>query len=343
MANDQQAPSLAASPVINVWYENALRYGQFGNPQRQINILGNVYDPDGSISSLSYRLNNASAVTLRVGPDGYRLANPGDFNIALNTTALESGTNRVIITATDNSGDIASKTVDFTYTPNRTWPQSYSTNWAGASAINDQAQVVDGLWQIVPGGVRPVQVGYDRLIAIGDLSWFHNYEVTVPITVHSFTPRSADDQGGVGIILRWQGHQGTGTLPFEWRDLGAYGYYSKTRSGLALRLDGRDPIVQPYTLAMNVTYIFKVRAETVKGEGRYSFKVWQQGQPEPDWNSSAFSSLVNVVDDGDDLLQGSMLLVAHRADATFGNVTINPISAPALELDHSVFLPHVQQ
>ena len=53
-----------ANPVITVWYESTLSFGALGNPQDQINIVGNVSDSDGSVSSLSYRLNGGSSVTL---------------------------------------------------------------------------------------------------------------------------------------------------------------------------------------------------------------------------------------------------------------------------------------
>ena len=324
-----QAPAneLTAAPTITIWYENDLRFGQIGNPQTQINILGNVSDPDsgGSVTSLSYRLNNGPSNPLTIGPNSDRLANRGDFNVAINTSALANGANTVIITAVDNTGASRSKTVTFNYTRGRTWPQSYNTYW-GNGAINDQAQVVDGLWQVTPQGVRPQQVGYDRLIAIGDVGW-RNYEVVVPITVHQFYPNGSD-AGGVGIIARWQGHLGSSQPPSNWYQIGAYAYYSNRIERLTLRLNETSPTnTQTYPFELNTTYIFKLRAETVGSAGRYSFKIWEQGQPEPAWSDSRFSSLVNVLDNNNDLLSGSVLLVAHRVDATFGNVAICPIDA----------------
>jgi hypothetical protein len=311
----------SALPIITVWYEQNYQFGQLGNPQGDINILGNVRDSDGSVRSLTYSLNGGQPVSVPIGTDNIRLANAGDFNLSIARTMLRSGSNTVVITATDNSSDVAQKSVLFNYTPGRTWPLPYTTNWANGT-IHSQAQVVDGLWQINSSSVRPTQVGYDRLIAIGDVSWT-SYEVLVPITLHSFSPVGTD-AGGVGIIVRWQGHIGTGTLPTGWTRLGAYGYYSNRLGGLALRLNDTNPYEANFTMQSNRPYLFKLKAETVAQGGRYSFKVWEQGQPEPAWTDSRFQNIVNRVDSSGDLLQGSILLVAHRADATFGNPTICP-------------------
>jgi uncharacterized repeat protein (TIGR02543 family) len=324
----QLAPQVVAnaSPVITIWYENSLNFGQLGNPQRQVNILGNISDPDSSISSLSYSLNNGASISLPIGPSGsIRLVNQGDFNVAIDITSLRSGSNTVVLTGKDSGGATTTKTVIFQYTPSHTWPIPYSTTWASAGAINNQAQVVDGKWNIVQGGVRVEQQGYDRVIAIGDMSW-KDYEILVPITVYAFypDPTNPDDGGGAGVIARWQGHTGGGVLPSDWRTMGAYGYYSNRYNGLALRINGNTPPVQNFAFQYGTTYLFKLRAETVPTGGKYSLKVWVKGQPEPPWNTS--SNLVGVVDSNGDLPTGSILLVAHRADALFGDVTICPFN-----------------
>lgn len=320
-------PAANSLPVITVWYESSLKFSQIGNPQTQINILGNVSDTDGTIQTLTYRLNGRPAVSLSIGPNTTRLINPGDFNAALNTTDLLNGANSLLLTSTDNNGGIQSKTVTFMYTRGNVWPLPYSTHWSSAASIQDQAQVVDGQWQIGLGGIHPTQFGYDRLVAIGDVNWT-NYEVLVPVTVRAFYPDPSNpgDAGGVGMITRWQGHIGPGQPPSDWTQLGAYGYYSNRTGGLALRLNANSPITQSFAFQYNTTYLFKMRAETVAQGGRYSFKVWKQGQPEPDWSSAQFSKIVNVIDGANDLLQGSALLVAHRVDATFGDATVCPLN-----------------
>jgi hypothetical protein len=327
VVGEQLAPQAAvnASPVITVWYENSLTFGQLGNPQRQVNILGNIADSDSSISSLSYTLNGGPSISLPIGPDGsVRLVNKGDFNIAIDITSLTQIDNTVVITGVDSGGATTTKTVIVHYTPSHTWPIPYTTTWASAGAINNQAQVVDGKWNIVPGGVRIIELGYDRLIAIGDMQW-KDYEVLVPITIYGFNGPSTDP-GGTGVIVRWQGHTGGGVLPTGWSTLGAYGYYSaRNGGGLALRLNANDPIMQSFSYQPGTTYLFKLRAETVNNNsGKYSLKAWVKGQPEPPWDPN--STIVGVVDSNSDLLAGSILLVAHRADVMFGDVTICPFN-----------------
>jgi hypothetical protein len=320
-------------PTITVWYENNLQFGQIGNPQERVDILGNVNDPDGSVSSLTYQLNGGSAVAISIGPDGRRLARRGDFVAAIPTTNLRSGSNTLVLTATDNNSGVRTKTVTFTYTPGRTWPMPYTIRWSSAGSIHNVAQVVDGLWNLSSNGVRPSQVGYDRVIAVGDVNW-SNFEVLVPITIHGFQPdpNNPSDAGGVGIITRWRGHIGSGQPPDGWTRLGAYGYYSNRVGALALRLDNTSPSTQSFNFSYGRTYLFKMRAETVNGAGRYSLKVWENGKPEPAYTDPAFSNLYNRVDANNDLLNGSVLLVAHRADATFGNVTICPPSGVTYNL-----------
>ena len=48
-------------PEIEIWYGDNQKFGHLGNPQKWINILGNVSDQDG-IKSLHYSLNNGSEV-----------------------------------------------------------------------------------------------------------------------------------------------------------------------------------------------------------------------------------------------------------------------------------------
>ncbi|MEO8169038.1 MAG: hypothetical protein ABI623_12375, partial [bacterium] len=89
-----------AAPTITLWNGLNQSYGQTGNPQTAINILGNVTDSSG-IQSLSYTLNGGSSVNLSRGPDTRRLLKPGDFNIDIYTSALNSGSNTILITATN--------------------------------------------------------------------------------------------------------------------------------------------------------------------------------------------------------------------------------------------------
>src|SRR5207244_2788137 len=70
-------------------------------------------------------------------------------------------------------------------------------------------------------------------------------------------------------------------------------------------------------LALEVKYTFKFQVTSNMARGsRFSFKVWRAGTPEPTgWQLQA---------DGV-LCRGSVLVAAHRADVTVGNIHITPL------------------
>ena len=125
-------------------------------------------------------------------------------------TDLRAGANSVVITAVDETGATAQATVTVDYRGGSvTWsPQTYIYDWATATRIDDLAQVVDGEWALDGGGVRPTVFDFDRLLALGDLSW-RDYTVTVPISVFGIDESGytgASNGPGVGVMVRWQGH-----------------------------------------------------------------------------------------------------------------------------------------
>lgn len=317
-----RTPGLSGwAPVIDFWYGSEQTFGQIGVPQPVVNILGNVTG-SAPIATLTYSLNGSAQRPLTVGPDGLRLVGNGDFNIELSLAELQLGSNSLQVRAVDTAGYQSQRQVQVNRVGGNQWPQTYSINWAQAPSIAAVAQVVDGRWAIQPNGVRTIQVGYDRLIAIGDLAW-QNYEVTVPITVHS-TQYLSYNPPAVGLILRWPGHTPDGKQPTErWWPLGVFGMYRWYQTNPALRLyDIGYQIVDPAAmqLQLGVPYLFKLRARTLPGPTtEYKFKVWPTSQPEPTaWTLSHQEG-------AGDPASGSMLLVAHFVDATFGNVTIVPV------------------
>jgi uncharacterized repeat protein (TIGR02543 family) len=176
-------------------------------------------------------------------------------------------------------------------------------------------------------------MGYDRLVAIGDMdesSW-HDYEIRVPVTIHGIDPAGyeAPSYGpGVGILMRWDGHYDLGgSQPsLGWYPLGALGWYTWRNDPLGDRLmmigNYGDRIAEDTSgrkLAFDVPYIFKMHVETIPGQGGlYALKVWEEGQSEPSaWDLVAQEGL-------SDPQNGSLLLVAHYVDASFGDVTITP-------------------
>ena len=359
----QAAPS---APVITVWYGSPQDFGALGNPQRQINILGHATDTSnltyslngGPDIELAIERSSSAAVPSEAtaipqadqGPDSVRvrgplgdpgpmgldaaaallvspsprLAQPGDFNAEINTADLRDGPNTVTLKANDGQ---ATETVAVNYYAGNTWPQPYSIDWDSVADIRDVVQVVDGQWAKDGDSIRTMATGYDRIVALGDIGW-DDFQVTVPVTIHSFPDPNA---GGVGVVARWQGHfQIDNEQPGRgWWQIGAYGFYRNRDANnggpkLAIYTGHYDILKDEsgYRVPLNTPHYFKLRAQTkVPGEsGFYSFKAWQVGTPEPE-------SWVFEVQDAppDEMFNGSVLLVAHEADASFGDVEILPV------------------
>jgi len=313
-------------PVIDVWYGSHQVFGHLGNPQQWVNILGNVSDPDG-MASLTYSLNGGPESPLSIGPDARRLASEGDFTIEIAYTDLISGSNQVVITATDDFSNQAVETVTVEYVSGNVWPRPYSIDWSSVEEIQDMAQIVDGLWTLEADSIRPVVLGYDRIIAIGDMTW-DDYAVTVPITIHGVDPvyEYPSNGAGVGILMRWNGHvDWDGSQPrYGWYPMGGMGWYAWESGGsnrLCLFGNRARLIAQDTsrTLDLGVAYNFKMRVETIPDQGGlYSLKVWEASEPEPpEWDFFGQEGL-------DDPQNGSLLLMAHHVDASFGDVTITP-------------------
>lgn len=320
-----------AAPVIDIWYGSEQTFGQLGTPQDWVNILGNVSDADGNLSTLTYRLNGGASRSLNVGPDRRRLYNEGDFNIDIARAQLSTGSNEVIITARDTLGSETQATVTINYSSANVWPLPYSFDWSTTGEIQDVVQVVDGKWGIHDDAAYPQEMGYDRLLAIGDLTW-GNYEITVPVTINQLDPGGYNDISGspaVGVVLRWEGHTDIpvacsqpqcGYLPigvaswYDWEidDEGFLMWNSHS-------LSSTDNSGKKLTLG--TTYLWKVRAETPPGtNGYFQFKVWEQGTQEPpNW-------LLTFTDtNGQSLRNGSLLLLAHHADVSFGDPQVTPL------------------
>jgi uncharacterized repeat protein (TIGR02543 family) len=329
-SGDRTFTTTAQFPVIDVWYGSDQQFGNVGIPQRWINILGNASDPNG-IASLRYSLNSGTWRTLSMGPDSRRLASPGDFNVELDYSAVLQGTNDVRISATDTQGHESVKTVWFDVTKSSTWPTPYSVNWGSVSDIQDVAQVVDGLWDITGNTVRPLVLDYDRLIAIGDVTWA-NYEVTTTVKVQSIDSggyASPSNGPAVGLGMRWKGHSVNGKQPnSDFWPAGAFGWYRWNASGVQrFELRGNRYNKNAYDnsgrqLALGQTYVFKMRVETEPdGQHLYRFKVWLQSASEP----SGWDLQIRNGNLADDPTHGSLLLIAHHVDARFGSVVITPV------------------
>jgi hypothetical protein len=324
--------SVSGAPLIDVWNGLDQSFGQLGIPQVAVNVLGNVSDPDG-VASIRYSLNGAPNVTLRMGPDSRRLAKLGDFNVELPVTGLNDGANTLRLTATDSGGAVSVVDVDVDFAAGNVWPTPYSVDWSTASEIDDVAQIVDGKWTLENGGVRSVEPAYDRIIAIGDVSWT-DYEVTVPVTINGFDESGFSSPvsgrgAGLGLLVRWAGATDKPVVTAEpksgWLPHGAIGWWwweSPTSARLELTANGSRLGRTAYGTppAVGSTLMYKMRVETDPvGVTDYSLKVWPSTESEPaTWNFSGS-------DKPGDPQTGSIVLLAHHVDATYGDVTVTPL------------------
>lgn len=319
--------------AIQPWYGTEQPFGKPGEPQMQINLLGTVITPTGTIT-LSYKLNNGPEQPLSVGPDQRRLAQTGDFNIDIPYSELATGINTIDITA-KNQVTTTSQTVLVNYYMGNQWPLTYTTNWETASTIQERAQIVDGRWVLSDGQVRPTVLDYDRMIAIGDVSWT-GYEITVPVTIHAIDEAgfAAPSNGpGVGLLLRWQGHfQKDDEQPeIGWQNFGSIGWYRWRKDDndaiyagqQLLAFGGREVDSNAANVpAFGVQYIMKMSVQpSTNGPSYYRYKAWRADEAEPAaWDLESFGRAGEPT-------TGSLLLVAHHVDASFGNVNVYPISS----------------
>ena len=309
-------------PTIDVWYGDTQDFGVLGNPQEfYINIMGNVSDSDG-VASLSYTLDGGSPIALTIGSDGRRLENAGDFNIDPNWTTLSTGPHTIVITAEDAFGNTTNQTITVNYSGGNLWSFPYTADWSTLTTDGDPntpdpeiqtlAQVVDGNWSVDSGWIRTVEPGYDRLVALGDhLS--DDYEVLVPLIMHT-TPGGF----GAGLLFRWNGHTDTpvscsqpkcGYLP-----LGAIGWF---RSGSIEFYN--TGVSESFSITTGTTYWMRMRVENSGSNPAYYLKVWEDGETEPvDWNLTHTEEVSTPQ-------TGSILLITHQADVSFGTVEITNI------------------
>lgn len=317
------------SPVIDVWQGPLQYFGQRGVPQKWINILGNVSDSD-TVQSLSYTLNGGNSVSLSIGRDHRRLEHQGDFNIDIDKDLLTDGANQVVITAIDKLGATSSKSITLINSSGREWDPNYEISWDTVTNIQNVVQVVDGKWEKTTNGLKIMETGYDRLVAIGDLKW-KEYEIAVPVTIHSLDPSLGLYGGkiyGLGVLMRWTGHSDKPLDVAGWQPksgylpLGNIGWITWERddtsnTGLAL-FTGNEKV--DFSPVMGETYMLKIRVESFQDIGHlYSMKAWKFGDAEPEpW------SLFDLVDFGE-LGNGSLLLISHHVEATFGDIKIQPI------------------
>jgi hypothetical protein len=310
-------------PAIDLWYGSSQVFGKAGIPQRFVNVLGNVRDPDG-IASLTYSLNGAAALPLSIGPDGRRLQRSGDFNVDVPYAGLPA-TSTITIRASDTRSNVSTETVQVQVdTGIASLP--YSIDWSSVAEVSDVAQIVDGKWLLGSDGLRVLEPGYDRLVAIGELQQWTNYEATVEITLNQPLDVNTTYPPFIGLAMRWTGHfDWGGRQPWiGWHPFGCLmGYVHRpSESGMAGWTSdgstfGGDSRPEP---TVGVPYVYKMRGEPLQsGDIEYSMKMWPSGQPEP--SAWAITHIENQP-----TASGSLLVVVHEADVTLGDVAIVSVS-----------------
>jgi uncharacterized repeat protein (TIGR02543 family) len=321
---DDGESTAATPPVVDAWYGDSQSFGALGVPQQWVNVVGTVWDTD-SITALSYSLNGGASAPLSIGPDAFRLEGTGDFNVEIDVAELMPGSNELVITATDVLAEERNHSVTLNHTAGVTAPLPLDASFTAASAISDAAQVVDGRWYLTDDGVRvdSSATGYSRYITLGDRAWSPNYEVTAPITVHE------GDLGGsfrAGIAIGWQGHTGSQQprLSNPYLALAAIRDFPANPT-LILKDNDQIRAEKTVTVQPDIRYILKMSCQYFGiGQVRVDVKLWEDGTPEPsEWDLTYNFAARN----------GSTLLIADYAEVTFGDVSVVPLEALAIESD----------
>lgn len=328
--NNRSKASVENQTMIDIWYGDEQRFGHLGLPQRWINILGRV--DTKRVVNLEYVLDDAAPQPLSIGPDGHRLASPGDFNVELAFDALTTGFHTLAIIATDSGGNSAQRNVTLVMEERKRRPLPHRIQWNQVPRIQDAAQIVDGRWKLTTQGVRVVEPYYDRVIALGDLSWT-DYEVRTTVIFHGLrVPNKEQGDAGAGVIhaalaVRWPGHDMDGRQPHvKWYPLGATAEFRVNPSwkGCSWRILGGGGIVAEETdkraIELEHPYIMKHQVVSARGSAtRYRVKLWKGEEPEPvNWD-------LELLKEPSDVHQGGALLIAHYSEVTFGDVEVLPV------------------
>lgn len=326
--------------VIDVWYGTNQAFGANGNPQEWVNILGRV---DNTATGLTYSLNGGAEQDLNMGPCTYgRLSSNGDFNVEMAYGDLEDGANTVQIKAWNSQGQLSVKNVQVNYTTGQVWALPYSIDWGVSTNVPDVALATDGKWIATNGRVRPVDQGYDRTLAVGDITWT-NYEIVTEIAIVSngwelLSPSSMANVGAgswAGLVANWQGNFALASPEYEcqsqprngWNKAGALlSFYTANRYDFGLVLwDGQDymgvnnirsAITNYHPTVSN--YYMKLRTEMTNSGTQcfYRGKVWPVGSPEPEaWDIEHIGSAA-----GKTWTRGCATLCSYECNVSFGNV-----------------------
>jgi hypothetical protein len=328
---------------IEIWHGTEQRVGHLGRAQADFNLLGRVQEPE-KLLALQYALNDS--IPMELNFRAYRrLAADGHFNADIPIAALAPGPNTIELQARFADGGVARRTVTVERLSGAR-PLPVQIDWSAVSDPQDVGQYVDGHWLLGEDGLRPAHLGYDRLFLIGDETW-QDYQVTAAVTIHEVTPQTGPLSGGngLGVVLRFAGHVIGGPRRFpvaqpKWgyQPFGAITWLRWQRGhadGAAFHQfhPGASKDTQDYgqvEVRLGETYLLKALCQTLpddeqgRGVSRYAFKLWPAAADEPEaW---AFE---HVQVSGDALRRGGLALLAHHVDASFGDISIVPLTPAA--------------
>ncbi len=321
------------SPVdIDIWYGSEQRFGHLGEPQRWINVLGQI-SPADRVADASYSINDRDTQALSLGCDLHRLAMPGDFNVQLGWDEVNKGKNELRITAYDNNGTAATTTVILYVEKGNRWALPYQIDFGAVADLQDVVQVVDGQWDLVDDGVRTKQKYYDRVLTMGDSSW-KNFETVVSLTIHDWTPSEPGpptfNVSHFGVAMRWRGHHLDGRQPSrKWYPLGAQGEFllkhpTDSCQWRILFDGGKTGKPKRYARERNQLDVGKpmqvrTQIKTMEdGRSRYRFKQWHSDRSEPiHWDVEGYET--------GDYPSGALCLVPHNSDVTIHSVSVRPL------------------
>lgn len=339
------------APQIKLWYGPTQHFGSPGLAQPWVNVLGAVSREDTETISLSYTLNGMPGRShlsvpggLNIGPHPSakaprRLMSKGDFNIDLDVHDLKPGKNQVEITASDTSARVTNAILHLNYRAGLRWPLPYEIEWDSVSDPQDVVQIVDGRWELTENGLRTVESGYDRVLAIGDNQW-SDYEACVRVTFNEFLkpedfPGIERDGIGFGLGQHWRGHTDNpiagGQPKLGWIPTGGTCWYTARPAGatdahrqflqLEAELSTTGLQIHDRTrIQAGDTYCFKIRCETTPDGPLYHGKAWAESEPEPQsWLLTAQTQVRS-------LSKGSLIIVAHYVDVTIGRIEVIPVT-----------------
>ena len=330
-------PAAAQEADARLWYGPRQVFGQNGEPQRWINVLGTVSDAE-RVEALTYRLGGGPADTLRMGSDLHRLAEPGDFNVELGWDEVEPGENELVVTARYDDGRLATARATLVVTRGNTWPLPYQVDFSEVDTLQEVVQVVDGHWALTGDGVRTVTPYYDRVLCLGDSMW-QNYEALVRLTIHGFTPSEPGpptyNVTHFGVAMRWRGHHADEHQPNRrWYPMGSQGELLLQRlpdsSRYRILFGSEHSTVvgeEGFPVRLGRQRWVRAQARTLAdGSTRYRYKTWAVGEPEPlIWHAEG-------EEPGHlDYPSGSLCLVPHNSDVTIHEVSAAPLQSWSME------------